>query len=223
MCHLMTKLLCGQSILDHHYLMKQLHATYSNSRVEQKQKLLFSLELVQIRAKGKPIVAIVGEDTILPCHLDPAVDPASTTLEWSRPDQGHRFVHVRHEGEDALTDQNPSYKGRTSVSNNTLKQGDVSLKLFRVELSDNGTYRRYIPKLNKESFISLAVGDMSLPPHKIVLVVAIPIMILCLIVFCLACDKRADDAEGSGSSGSDESFAEICYSVHWFPDLYCAV
>uniref|UniRef100_A0A8C4GUG7 Ig-like domain-containing protein n=1 Tax=Dicentrarchus labrax TaxID=13489 RepID=A0A8C4GUG7_DICLA len=148
---------------------------------------------------SQPIVAIVGEDTILPCHLDPAVDPASTTLEWSRPDQGHRFVHVRHEGEDALTDQNPSYKGRTSVSNNTLKQGDVSLKLSRVELSDNGTYRCYIPKLNKESFISLAVGDMPPPAHKIVLVVAIPIMILSLIVVCLTCDKRADDAEGSGS------------------------
>lgn len=103
-------------------------------------------------------VATVGDDTILPCHLEPATDAASMTLEWSRPDLKPTVVHVWHEGKVALADQNPSYKDRTTLFVEKLKQGDISLKLSKVELSDNGTYRCYLPKLNTESFIRLSVG-----------------------------------------------------------------
>ncbi|CAK6979239.1 clumping factor A-like [Scomber scombrus] len=101
---------------------------------------------------------MVGDDITLPCHLTPPTDVFNQMLEWSRADLNPRFVLMRRSGEDYLPDQNPSYKGRTSVSIEGLNKGDVSLKLSKVKLSDEGTYRCLIPRLNKQSDIHLVVG-----------------------------------------------------------------
>lgn len=101
---------------------------------------------------------MVGEDVTLPCHVNPATDAVNEMLEWSRSDLKPRFVHVRRFGEDRLLDQNPSYKGRTSMSIESLKQGDVSLNLSKVKLSDEGTYKCFIPGLNTQSSVQLLVG-----------------------------------------------------------------
>uniref|UniRef100_A0A4W6EFS9 Ig-like domain-containing protein n=1 Tax=Lates calcarifer TaxID=8187 RepID=A0A4W6EFS9_LATCA len=90
-------------------------------------------------------LATVGDDIILPCHLDPAVDAAPMTLEWTRPDLKPNFVHVRR-------------GGRTSLFINELKHGNISLKLSKVKLSDGGTYHCFIPKLDKRSSVELVVG-----------------------------------------------------------------
>ncbi|CAK6979237.1 butyrophilin subfamily 1 member A1-like, partial [Scomber scombrus] len=112
------------------------------------------------QAVGQPqrIVAMVGDDVTLPCHLTPPADVFNQMLEWSRADLKPRFVHMRRTGEDYLLDQNPSYMGRTSVAIEGLNKGDVSLKLSKVELSDKGTYRCFIPRLKKQSDVQLVVG-----------------------------------------------------------------
>uniref|UniRef100_A0A4W6EJ82 Ig-like domain-containing protein n=1 Tax=Lates calcarifer TaxID=8187 RepID=A0A4W6EJ82_LATCA len=102
--------------------------------------LIFHFLLSQLIGSSQPIVATVGDDIILPCHLDPAVDAAPMTLEWTRPDLKPNFVHVRRGGQD-LVDKHPSYAGRTSLFINELKHGNISLKLFKVKLSDGGTYQ----------------------------------------------------------------------------------
>lgn len=107
-----------------------------------------------------PIVAILGGDIIAPCHLEPATDVVHKTLEWSRLDLKPRFVHVRRDGVELLINQNPSYVGRTSVSTNNLKHGDVSLKLSKVRLTDAGTYRCHIPELGT-SVVKLIVGKLT--------------------------------------------------------------
>uniref|UniRef100_A0A3P9DQY8 Ig-like domain-containing protein n=1 Tax=Maylandia zebra TaxID=106582 RepID=A0A3P9DQY8_9CICH len=112
---------------------------------------------------SQKIITVVGEDVTLPCYLDPATDAVSKILEWGRPDLDPRFVHVWFEGQDHLVNQNPSYKGRTSLSTEKLKQGDLSLKLSRVKHSDNGRYRCFFPSEHKESIIELLVGSLSLP------------------------------------------------------------
>lgn len=109
---------------------------------------------------GEPqlIMAMLGDEITLPCHVAPASDVINEMLEWSRPDLNPRFVHVRRSGEDRHVDQNPSYKGRTSVFIDRLKQGDASLKLFRVKFSDEGTYKCFIPGLQTQSTVQLVVG-----------------------------------------------------------------
>lgn len=103
-------------------------------------------------------MATVGGDIILPCHLEPAVDVAAKTLEWTRSDLKPRFVHVWRAGQDLVNVKNPSYKGRTSLFMDELKHGNISLKLSKVKPSDEGRYKCYIPGMKTDSFTELVVG-----------------------------------------------------------------
>ncbi|KAM8747572.1 CD276 antigen homolog [Acanthopagrus schlegelii] len=115
----------------------------------------------QLIAPSQPIVATVGDDIILPCHLKPEADVVAMTLEWTRPDLNDIFVHVRRASQDIVRVQHPSFTGRTSVSIDELKHGNVSLKLSKVKPSDAGRYQCYIPKLNTGSVVELIVGAAS--------------------------------------------------------------
>ncbi|XP_051285347.1 butyrophilin subfamily 3 member A2-like [Dicentrarchus labrax] len=117
----------------------------------------------QVVGPLQPVIVKLGEDVILPCHLKPAEDAAGMTFEWARPDLNPRFVHVWHERQDLHVNQHPSYKGRTSVSINGLKQGDISLALSKVKISDNGIYRCYFPDVEKASTVHLIIGTASFP------------------------------------------------------------
>ncbi|XP_073331648.1 butyrophilin subfamily 1 member A1-like [Pagrus major] len=117
----------------------------------------------QVIGQPQPIVAMAGDDVILPCYLEPAFDAVSLTVEWARADLNPRFVHVRREGVELLIDQNPSYIGRTSVPISKLKCGDLSLKLSKVKFSDEGIYRCLVPKQGTQSEVKLAVGLVSSP------------------------------------------------------------
>ncbi|XP_051285344.1 butyrophilin subfamily 3 member A2-like [Dicentrarchus labrax] len=111
----------------------------------------------------QPVVVMVDDDIVLPCQLEPPVNAVSMTMEWGRPDLEPRFVYVWHDGQELLADQNQAYKGRASLSIDRLKLGDLSLNLYKVTISDNGRYRCFIPKLNKEYFVELLVGAVSSP------------------------------------------------------------
>ncbi|XP_026013240.1 butyrophilin subfamily 3 member A2-like [Astatotilapia calliptera] len=117
----------------------------------------------QMIGPTQPVVAMIGDDIILPCHLEPAVDAVDLTVDWSRKDLKPRSVYVRREGVELLTEQNPLYTGRTSLSVNKLQCGDVSMKLSTVQLSDAGTYKCLVPKFNAETVVTLAVGSVSSP------------------------------------------------------------
>ncbi|XP_068569932.1 butyrophilin subfamily 3 member A2-like [Cebidichthys violaceus] len=116
----------------------------------------------QMVGPSKPILTMVSDDIMLPCHLEPATDVVAKTLEWSRLDLNPRFVHVRRDGVELLVNQNPSFVGRTSVATDSLKHGDISLKLSKVKLSDEGKYRCHIPTLGT-SVVDLVVGALSSP------------------------------------------------------------
>uniref|UniRef100_A0A8C9X9L6 Midasin-like n=1 Tax=Sander lucioperca TaxID=283035 RepID=A0A8C9X9L6_SANLU len=111
----------------------------------------------------QPIVATVGNDIILPCNLKPAEDAFPIAFEWTRPDMQPRFVHVWRSGQNLEGIQHEFYEGRTSVFIDKLKHGDISLKLSKVKLSDEGKYRCFIPEWKKESFVVLVVGAFSSP------------------------------------------------------------
>ncbi|XP_056225883.1 butyrophilin subfamily 3 member A2-like [Seriola aureovittata] len=111
----------------------------------------------------QPVVVMVGDDTVLPCQLEPAMDAFKMTMEWGRLDLDPRFIYVWHDGKALLDDQNTAYKGRTSLSIDKLKHGDISLKLSKVKVSDHGTYRCYIPKQNKRYLVELHVAAISSP------------------------------------------------------------
>ena len=104
---------------------------------------------------SQPIVAFIGEDIILPCHLEPAMNAFDITMEWARSDLDPRFVLVWRDGVELESKKHPSYRGRTSLFTEELKHGDMSLKLSKVKISDEGTYRCFIPELDKSSTVQL--------------------------------------------------------------------
>ncbi|XP_073331763.1 butyrophilin subfamily 3 member A3-like [Pagrus major] len=115
----------------------------------------------QVVGPSQPIVVTAGDDIILPCQIEPAVDASDMTVEWTRPDLNPRFVHVWRDGVELESKKHPSYNGRTSVSVNKLRCGDISLKLSKARLSDSGKYRCFIPTLGRESTVQLVVGVVS--------------------------------------------------------------
>ncbi|XP_045070415.1 butyrophilin subfamily 3 member A2-like [Coregonus clupeaformis] len=119
---------------------------------------------VQVAGSAEPIVALVGDDVILPCTLRPTFSAVYQTVEWQRPDLKPKEVHLYRDEKDDLVLQNPSFRGRTSLFKEELEEGNASLKLIRVELSDAGNYTCYIPLLDhQKTTIQLIVGAASRP------------------------------------------------------------
>ncbi|XP_041723612.2 CD276 antigen-like [Coregonus clupeaformis] len=119
---------------------------------------------VQVAGSAEPIVALVGDDVILPCTLRPTVSAVYQTVEWQRPDLKPKEVHLYREEKDDLVLQNRLFRGRTSLFKEELVEGNASLKLTRVELSDAGNYTCYIPLLDhQKTTIQLIVGAAPRP------------------------------------------------------------
>ncbi|KAM3590343.1 uncharacterized protein V6R79_007801 [Siganus canaliculatus] len=113
----------------------------------------------QLICSQQPITALVGDDVILPCHLQPPVSAADWTVEWSKPGLNPESVHYHENGRVNFEEQNPSFSDRTSLSVDDMKTGDVSLRIFSVEKNDSGIYKCFLPSIKKEASIELIVGE----------------------------------------------------------------
>ncbi|KAL3050834.1 hypothetical protein OYC64_001157 [Pagothenia borchgrevinki] len=119
----------------------------------------------QLIGSSQPIVANLGGDIILPCYLEPALNAADLTLEWTRPDLNPRFVHVIRSSHELQGMKHTIFEGRTSMFTDELKNGNISLKLSNVQLSDQGKYRCFIPELGIQAFVLLVFASgPSSPP-----------------------------------------------------------
>ncbi|XP_029521380.1 butyrophilin-like protein 8 isoform X1 [Oncorhynchus nerka] len=112
-----------------------------------------------------PVRGIVGGDVILPCFLRPTTSAVEESVEWQRPVLEPKEVHLYRDRSDDNVIQYPSYSGRTSLFREELKNGNVSLKLTNVKLSDAGNYTCYIPTLgHQKTTIELYVGGAAPRP-----------------------------------------------------------
>uniref|UniRef100_A0A3B4GLM8 Ig-like domain-containing protein n=1 Tax=Pundamilia nyererei TaxID=303518 RepID=A0A3B4GLM8_9CICH len=124
-----------------HFTRKLLSAESHNN----KSKLMCFFAGYSQEAPTKQIVALLGDDVDLPCFLKTPVDLSQLQLEWARTDLTPRFIYMWDKNKENVELKEPSYAGRTSLSFNKLKHGDVSLTLSKVQLSDQGPYRCFIP------------------------------------------------------------------------------
>uniref|UniRef100_A0A673ZMQ2 Ig-like domain-containing protein n=1 Tax=Salmo trutta TaxID=8032 RepID=A0A673ZMQ2_SALTR len=117
-------------------------------------------------------VAVADDDVILPCSLLNFTKSAGLVVKWSRSNLKDttgkdKVVHFYRDARDSNVDQDESYRGRTSLFKE-LKNGNVSLKLSRVKLSDEGNYMCYVlvqepNSLVHETVIQLIVVAVSNP------------------------------------------------------------
>uniref|UniRef100_A0A3P9A4Q4 Ig-like domain-containing protein n=1 Tax=Esox lucius TaxID=8010 RepID=A0A3P9A4Q4_ESOLU len=140
---------------------------------------------VQVVGQAEPVVANVGDDVILPCTLrtsSSTVNAVEESVEWQRLDLQPKEVHFFRTRDDYNDDQNPSYRGRTALFKGEMKNGNVSLKLTRVKLSDAGNYTCFVPTLKspfQKAMVQLIVGGVSRPDVSIVGIDAIGVVLDC--------------------------------------------
>ncbi|XP_051799829.1 myelin-oligodendrocyte glycoprotein-like isoform X2 [Acanthochromis polyacanthus] len=113
----------------------------------------------QVVGPAQPIIAALGDDVILPCHLEPMADVQGKTVVWSKPDlkpdplnpqRGVDYVHLYRNRKELPDRQIPLYSGRTSLFKDELKNGNISLKITNVTLEDHGRYKCFISRLNSK-------------------------------------------------------------------------
>ncbi|XP_049326033.1 uncharacterized protein LOC111193460 isoform X2 [Astyanax mexicanus] len=98
---------------------------------------------VQFKVVGPaaPLVAVAGEDLVLPCSLQPSFSSEGMRVEWYRLHQTDTLVHLYEDYKDRNGDQMESYRGRTALFKEELKKGNASLKLSALQPSDDGAYK----------------------------------------------------------------------------------
>ncbi|XP_029111815.1 butyrophilin subfamily 1 member A1-like isoform X2 [Scleropages formosus] len=100
-----------------------------------------TLESFEVLGPAHPVVAVVGEDVVLPCYLKPNISAVDLHVEWFRVQTNNPLVHLYQDHEDRNENQIPSYRGRTSLFPEELRNGNTSLKVKNVKGSDNGKYK----------------------------------------------------------------------------------
>ncbi|XP_067117626.1 butyrophilin subfamily 1 member A1-like [Osmerus mordax] len=123
----------------------------------------------QLIGSPDPIVAVAGDDVMLLCSLEPPINAENLTVAWSKHDLKPKYVNFYRDGRNSPDQINPFYKDRTMLFEGELKKGNVSLKLFRVKLEDEGNYTCLVIKdgQKKTTVIQLSVGEVSKPEVSI--------------------------------------------------------
>ncbi|XP_047669937.1 butyrophilin subfamily 1 member A1-like isoform X4 [Tachysurus fulvidraco] len=98
-------------------------------------------ESLQVIGPEKPLVAVAGEDLVLPCFIKPNTSAVDMTVEWFKLDVKDSLVHLYRDHEDKNEGQAQSYRGRTSLYKEELQKGNTSLKLSALRVSDEGEYK----------------------------------------------------------------------------------
>ncbi|XP_056609720.1 myelin-oligodendrocyte glycoprotein-like [Triplophysa dalaica] len=98
----------------------------------------------EVIGPSAPVMTVSGEDVILPCSIKPNFSAVNMRVQWIRLDLKDSIVHLYKDHKDINTDQLQSYRGRTQVFKEELEKGNTSLKLSRVQISDEGLYKCFI-------------------------------------------------------------------------------
>ncbi|XP_060754220.1 butyrophilin subfamily 1 member A1-like isoform X2 [Neoarius graeffei] len=98
-------------------------------------------ERFQMVGPEAPLVAVAGEDLVLPCFLKPSSSAVDMTVEWMRLEEVASLVHLYKDHKDRNEKQAQPYRGRTSLFKEELQKGNASLKLSPLRVSDEGRYK----------------------------------------------------------------------------------
>lgn len=107
------------------------------------------------------VLAFAGGDVILPCSFNISDKEDFPTVEWSKEGLKPNVVFLYRDGCEAYEMKNPAFEYRTSLIMKKLKDGNISLRISNVQVSDTGKYQCLVFQKNvarKVSTVELFVG-----------------------------------------------------------------
>ncbi|XP_044844981.1 butyrophilin subfamily 3 member A1-like [Mauremys mutica] len=114
-----------------------------------------------------PVVGIVGQDVVLPCQLSPRTWPVDTEVLWSKIEGTHSeagYVNVhQYKNQSNLDILGDNYQRRTEMFQQEFRNGNVSLKLKRLHVTDAGTYICFVksPTWSHEANTELQIAAVA--------------------------------------------------------------
>ncbi|XP_019294647.2 butyrophilin subfamily 1 member A1-like isoform X3 [Panthera pardus] len=125
-----------------------------------------SAEEFVVIGPSDPIVAVLGGNVTLPCHVSPAMDVENMELRWFR-SKFSEVVFIYENQQEQKEEQLAQYTGRTSLVKDFLSQGEATVRIHKVQASDNGLYTCFFRKGNfyEEASLELKVAGMGSVPQ----------------------------------------------------------
>ncbi|XP_076019110.1 uncharacterized protein LOC143010622 [Genypterus blacodes] len=158
-----------------------------------------------VDGSSKAIRALVGDDVILPCQLDVQLDDSDVfpTVDWTKKGL-ERNVFLYRDGCETFEMKDPAYEYRSSLIMKELKNGDVSLRISNVQITDAGTYHcMVIYSMGKNTkkttkTLELVVDAVSEPKAWLVEAEDGGLAVQCEVECCtLECEMMFLDHQGS--------------------------
>uniref|UniRef100_A0A8C4WAS5 Ig-like domain-containing protein n=1 Tax=Gopherus evgoodei TaxID=1825980 RepID=A0A8C4WAS5_9SAUR len=103
-----------------------------------------------------PVIAIMGQETVLSCHLSPRMSALNMEVRWFQ-SEFSSFVHWYHDGKDQYEMQMSEYQGRTELLKAGLTDRNVALRILNIRHSDEGLYHCFV---QDDTFDEVTVLDL---------------------------------------------------------------
>lgn len=109
---------------------------------------------------GKPsaivvpkIVAFAGETVLLPCNITPSGDVP--TVEWTKESSLPDIAFLYRDGCETFEMKNPVFRYRTNLIRHELHNGNLSMVISNLQISDSGKYHCAIIRKKKKVITTL--------------------------------------------------------------------
>ncbi|XP_039608421.1 uncharacterized protein LOC120528341 isoform X2 [Polypterus senegalus] len=133
---------------------------HSRTQSEEVIVELKSVERLLVTGTNGPLFVYAGGEIVLNCFVNTHIPIEKLEVQWVKTEDGSEtLVHLFVEGEDQPESQNQLYKGRTELSNESLGDGNFSLKLKSVGIKDKGIYKCKV-HTNTESAVTTIELDV---------------------------------------------------------------
>ncbi|KAF4008268.1 hypothetical protein G4228_019962 [Cervus hanglu yarkandensis] len=125
----------------------------------------FAQEFI-VMAPPDPIVAVLGGEVLLPCHVSPAMSAEDMELRWFR-SKFSEAVFIYQDRLEQKEEQMAAYTGRTSLVRDLLNQGEAAVRILNVDVSDDGLYTCFFRKggFYEEANLELKVAGVGSAPQ----------------------------------------------------------
>ncbi|XP_047672395.1 butyrophilin subfamily 1 member A1-like [Tachysurus fulvidraco] len=126
-------------------------------------------ESLQVVGPEAPLVALSGEDLVLPCFIKPNTSAVDMTVEWFKLYVEDSLVHLYRDHKDRNEGQAKSYRARTSLYKEELQKGNTSLKLSDLRVSDEGEYKCLVEDKSWSDDITVKVIVEAQGSHPVIM------------------------------------------------------